>query len=228
MAETGSRDTGSMLPFETPHGICMGYLTGVGSGRPPGLVVVQEYWGLVPHIKDLAQRFAAKGYVAIAPDLYHGKSTVDEAEAGHLMSGLDWGRAVDELLAAVRCLREKQGAPRVGVVGFCMGGALAILAAQDSGVDAYVSFYGFPPSPEAIKDVTAPGLIFFGEHEEHFSVPGAKAFADAQRQKGREAEVIVFPGAGHAFFNDTRPEKYDPDAAREAWHRTLAFLQRNL
>jgi carboxymethylenebutenolidase len=227
MAETGSRETGSMITFDTPHGPCGAYLTGVGASRP-GLVVVQEYWGLVPHIKDLAERFAAEGYVVVAPDLYHGTSTVDEAEASHLMAGLDWGRAVAELSAAVRCLREEQEAPRVGVVGFCMGGALAILAAQNSTVHAYVAFYGFPPSPEAIKDIAAPGLVFFGEHEEHFSVPGAQAFAEAQRQKGREAEVIVFPGAGHAFFNDTRPQKYHADAAREAWQRTLAFLQKNL
>jgi carboxymethylenebutenolidase len=195
----------------------------------PGIIVLQEWWGLVPHIKDVAARFAAQGYVALAPDLYHGKSTLEAAEAQHLMEGLDWGRAAKEIAGAVRYLREVEGATRVGVTGFCMGGALTIIAATQPGVDAYVAFYGFPPAGAApVERITAPGVIFFGEKEEYFSVPDAQAFAANQRKRGCEAEVVVYPGAGHAFFNDTRPEAYRKEAANDAWRRTLDHFGRHL
>jgi len=195
----------------------------------PGIIVLQEWWGLVPHIKDVAARFAAQGYVALAPDLYHGKSTLEAAEAQHLMEGLDWGRAAKEIAGAVRYLREVEGATRVGVTGFCMGGALTIIAATQPGVDAYVAFYGFPPAGAApVERIAAPGILFFGEKEEYFSVPDAQAFAEGQRKRGREAEVVVYPGAGHAFFNDTRPEVYHRQAAELSFERTLAHFGRHL
>jgi carboxymethylenebutenolidase len=195
----------------------------------PGIIVLQEWWGLVPHIKDAAARFAAQGYVALAPDLYHGKSTLEAAEAQHLMEGLDWGRAAKEIAGAVRYLREVEGATRVGVTGFCMGGALTVIAATQPGVNAYVAFYGFPPKGAAALDrITAPGLLLFGEEEPYFSVPDAQAFADRQRAQGRQAEVVIYPGAGHAFFNDTRPEAYRKDAANDAWRRTLEHFGRHL
>jgi len=216
------------VTFSSDAGQANGYVARPGKGTP-GVIVLQEWWGLVPHIKDVAGRFAAQGYVALAPDLYHGKSTVEAAEAEHLMKGLDWGRAAKEIAGAVRHLRQSEGATRVGVVGFCMGGALTIIAATQPGVDAYVSFYGFPPAGAApVEKITAPGLIFFGEQEEFFSVPNAKAFAEAQRKRGYLAEVIVYPGAGHAFFNDTRPEAYRKDAANDAWRRTLDHFGRHL
>ena len=218
----------SSVTFSSDAGQTSGHLARPGKGIP-GIIVLQEWWGLVPHIKDVAGRFGAQGYVALAPDLYHGKSTVEAAEAEHLLKGLDWARAATEIAGAVRYLRQSEGVTRVGVVGFCMGGALTIIAATQPGVDAYVSFYGFPPAGAAPLDkIVAPGLIFFGEREEFFSVPDAKAFAEAQRKRGREAEVIVYPGAGHAFFNDTRPEAYRRDAANDAWWRTLEHFGRHL
>lgn len=205
-----------------------GYLKRPAAGRP-GVIVLQEWWGLVPHIKDIAGRFAAQGYVTLAPDLYHGKSTVDAEEATHLMKGLDWGRAAREIAAAVRHLREAEGCTRVGVVGFCMGGALTVIAASQPGVDAYAAFYGFPPEGAAdLGKVSAPGLILFGEQETYFSVPDAQAFAEHQRSRGIPTEVVVYPGAGHAFFNDTRSEAFHKDAANDAWRRTLALFGKAL
>jgi carboxymethylenebutenolidase len=190
---------------------------------------VQEWWGLVPHVKDVTGRFAAQGYVALAPDLYHGKLTVDAEEASHLMDGLDWGRAVTEIGEAVRYLRDTEGSDRVGIVGFCMGGALAVLAATRPGIDAFVSFYGFPPAGAAnLESVAAPGLLLFGEHEDVFSVADAEAFARRQRAAGREAEIVTYPGAGHAFFNNDRPEVFRAEAADDAWRRTLAHFGRHL
>jgi carboxymethylenebutenolidase len=205
-----------------------GYLATPGPERP-GVIVIQEWWGLVPHVKDVAGRFAAQGYVALAPDLYHGKSTLEAAEAQHLMEGLDWGRATTEIAGAVRYLREHHGVTRVGVVGFCMGGALTVLAATQPGVDAYAAFYGFPPAGAAPLDrIQAPGLVFFGESETFFSVKDARDFAEAQRRRGRETEVVVYPDAGHAFFNNDRPEVFRRDAANDAWRRTLQLFGRVL
>jgi carboxymethylenebutenolidase len=216
------------VTFASEAGQMKGHLARPGKGVP-GLIVLQEWWGLVPHIKDVAGRFAAQGYLALAPDLYHGKSTLDAAEAEHLMKGLDWALAAKEIAGAVKYLREVEGATHVGVTGFCMGGALTIIAATQPGVDAYVAFYGFPPpGAAALEKIEAPGLILFGEEEPYFSVPAARAFAEVQKKRGREVEVIVYPGAGHAFFNDTRREAYREAAANYAWRRTLEHFGRHL
>lgn len=217
-----------MVTFASTAGEASGYLVTPGSARP-GLVVLQEWWGLVPHVKDVAGRFAAQGYVTVAPDLYHGKSTLEAEEASHLMEGLDWGRAVQEIAGAVKYLREVERCDRVGVTGFCMGGALTVLGATVPGVDAFVAFYGFPPADAAtLQKITAPGLIFFGEHEEFFPVPAAQSFAEAQRQRGYTCEVVVYPGAGHAFFNNDRPEVFHQVSANDAWRRALAHFGAHL
>ncbi|MBX3469386.1 MAG: dienelactone hydrolase family protein [Planctomycetes bacterium] len=195
--------------------------------QPAGVIVLQEWWGIVPHIEDVCRRLARQGYIALAPDLYHGKKTLDAAEAQHLMEGLDWARATKEIQGAVKHLRA-QGCEKVGVVGFCMGGALTVIASAHAGVDAAASFYGFPPDKGAVDAKAAPTVIFFGEKEEYFSVPDAQAWADGQRARGVPAEVVTYPGAGHAFFNDTRPEVYRKDAAEDAWARTLAHFQQHL
>lgn len=218
----------SDVTFESAAGRATGYLAVPGPEKP-GVVVIQEWWGLVPHIRDVTDRFATQGYVALAPDLFHGKSTLESAEAQHLMEGLDWARATTEIGGALRYLREKQGVTRVGLVGFCMGGALTVLAATQPGVDAYAAFYGFPPAAAGPLDqVQSPGLIFFGEAETHFSIKDAQAFAARQRQRGHQTEVVVYPGAGHAFFNNDRPQVFRHDAANDAWRRTLDFFGRTL
>jgi carboxymethylenebutenolidase len=218
-------DGGAKTKFGTGSGEASGYLARPPEGRA-GVVVIQEWWGLVPHIEDVARRFAGLGFVALAPDLYHGKTTTEEAEAQHLLQGLDWGRATAELGGAVRHLREAEGCAKVFVVGFCMGGALTLLAAAQGGVDGYAAFYGFPPEGAPVDAVKAPGLLFFGEHETHFSVPNAQAFAERQRKKGIDTDVIIYPGAQHAFFNDTRPAVYNPTAANDAFGRALTLFSR--
>lgn len=219
--------TASMVDLPSAEGKSQGYYARPGA-EVPGVVVIQEWWGIVPHIEDVTSRFAAQGYMAIAPDLFHGKKTKDPKEAERLMQQMDWGRAAGEIAAAVGYLR-KQGATRVGITGFCMGGALTIIGAAAAKVDGYVSFYGFPPPGGAkLENIEAPGIIFFGEQEGFFSVPDARAFAEKQTARGYPTEVIVYEGAGHAFFNDTRPEAYKAHAANDAWRRTLAFFGEQL
>lgn len=214
--------------FEVRGGRAPGYLARPGSGKA-GVVVVQEWWGLVPHVEELVRRFAQAGYVALAPDLYHGKKTVEAEEAQHLMNQLDWSRAATEIAAAVVHLREHEGCARVGIVGFCMGGALAVIGASVAAVDSYVSFYGFPPEGSCnLAKVVSPGLLLFGEHEEFFDVLQAREFVAAQNARGVATELVVYPSAGHAFFNDHRPEVFEPAAAQDAWRRTTAFFDRVL
>lgn len=219
---------GKHIEIDVTTGTAAGFIARPGTEKP-GVVVVQEWWGLVPHVEDLTRRFAAEGFVALAPDLYHGKKTVDAEEASHLMDGLDWGRAAVEIAAAVRHLREKEGCTKVGIVGFCMGGALTVIGASVADVDAYAAFYGFPPGGAAdLTKVGAPGLFFFGEHEGFFDVPATRRFAESQTDRGIPTEVHVYPGAGHAFFNDQRPEAYHAVSANDAWRRTLAHFGRTL
>lgn len=223
-----SNSTSTRIQLDVATGTADGILARP-SAEKVGVVVVQEWWGIVPHIEDIVSRFAAHGFTALAPDLYHGKTTVDAEEASHLLQGLDWARAATELAAAVTYLREKEGCTKVGVVGYCMGGALTIITASVAKIDAYAAYYGFPPAGAAdLSKVSAPGLLFFGEHEGHFSVPDAQAFVDGQNAKGISTELTVYPGAGHAFFNDTRPEAYHAVAANDAWRKTLAFFGKQL
>jgi carboxymethylenebutenolidase len=221
------------VTFTTAAGEASGHLARADAAAGParaGVVVIQEWWGLVPHIRDVADRFAAEGFTALAPDLYHGKSTVEAEEAQHLMQGLDWARAAAEIGGAVGYLRQKESVAKVGVVGYCMGGALAMIAvATQPGIDAYAAYYGFPPKGAApLERIGAPGVIFFGENEGFFSVPAAQAFAADQKKAGRQSDVIIYPKAGHAFFNDTRPEAYEKNAATDAWRRTLELFRTQL
>ncbi len=208
------------------EGKASGYLVKAGEGAP-GVIVLQEWWGLVPHIQDICQRLQGAGYTALAPDLYHGKSTVEAEEAQHLMEGLDWGLAVEEITGAVAYLRS-QGCTKVGVVGFCMGGALSCLGAAKAKVDAACAFYGFPPDASAVAGECAPTQIFFGENEDFFSIPDAKAWAEGQAESGKDSAVTVYPGAGHAFYNETRPEAYHETSAKDAWNKTLAHFAKHL
>lgn len=217
------------VSFACSTGPANGLLLRTDAGHKRGLVVVQEWWGVVPHIEDVAGRFAAEGYTVLVPDLYRGASTVDAEEASHLMGSLDFGGAAAEIAGAVAHLRDQEGCTHVGIVGFCMGGALAVIAASIAPIDAFVSFYGFPPAGAAtLANITAPGLFFFGEEEDVFSVEGAQAFVAAQSARGIPTELLVYPGAGHAFFNDTRAAVYVPAAAADAWRRTLAFFAARL
>lgn len=220
---------GDPVSFSSSAGQAHGYLARPEGPVAGGIVVIQEWWGLVPHIEDVADRFAALGYAALAPDLYHGRSTVEAEEAHHLSDGLDWTRARAEIAGAAAHLQAAEGAGRIGVVGFCMGGALTLIAASDPAVSAWVAFYGFPPAGRAtIDEIAAPGLILFGEHEHAFSVPDAQAYVAARQAAGHDVELRIYPGARHGFFNDTRGDIYHPASAADAWARTVELFGRHV
>jgi carboxymethylenebutenolidase len=223
---------GQMVEFQSNGGTAQGYLSVPESGRGPGVVVIQEWWGLVPHVKDVADRFAAAGFVALAPDLYHGDVARSPDEAGKMMMALNIARAEKDLRGAVEYLlsREATEGDRVGTVGFCMGGALSLYAAsKNERVGACVVFYGIHPKVEPdFENLKAPVLGLYAERDQMVPPEAVRALEEKIRRHGKSIETHVYPGADHAFFNDTRPEVYDPEAAADAWRRTLEFFRTHL
>jgi carboxymethylenebutenolidase len=198
-------------------------------GTHPGVLVIQEWWGLVDHIKDVARRFAREGFVALAPDLYHGVKTTEPDEAQKLMMALDMNRASKELVKAVDYLAqmpETQG-HGIGVVGFCMGGGLALTVACDSPkIRAVADFYGVNPQPiEKLRNLQGPVFAAFAEHDAWANADVRRNLEEALTRFGKSFETKVYPGTEHAFFNDTRPEVYNRQAAEDAWQRTLALFR---
>lgn len=209
----------------------MGYLARPQGDDPkPAIVVIQEWWGLNDHIKDLARRFAGEGFVALAPDLYHGVVTTEPDEARKLVMELDMAEAVKEIQRGMAFLREQKyvTGPKVGVVGFCMGGGLALQTAlAEDNLGAAVAFYGRPLSPEEAAKVKAPVLGLYGAKDQGIPVDAVKSMESGLKNAGVESEFHIYEDAGHAFLNDTAPS-YNAEAANDAWPRTLEWFRKYL
>jgi carboxymethylenebutenolidase len=222
---------GQRVEFPSNGHTCQGYFATPASGKGPAVVVIQEWWGLVPHVEDLVDRFAREGFVAIAPDLYHGKTTTSPDEAGKMLMELDVERAEREIAGAGDFLlqRPECTSKKFGVVGFCMGGALAQYeATKNAKVGAAVSFYGgFKKVPTDWDNLQAPLLLIYGEKDQGVPPEQGKQLAEKLKKMGKTVELVIYPGADHAFFNDTRPN-HKPDAAKDAWRRTIDWLRRSL
>ena len=202
-----------------------GYLASAGGGAP-GMVVIQEWWGVNDQIKGVADRLAGLGYHSLVPDLYKGKVTVEAEEASHMMQNLDFADAATDVRGAVEHL--KQSCPKVGVIGFCMGGALTVLAAvYAKAADAAVCWYGVPP--EEAADTRTISMPFQGHFAlEDTAFPPAQVDAlEARLKEGNVAHEIYRYQAQHAFGNETGAH-YNADAANLAWERSTAFLARHL
>lgn len=224
---------GELIHFPSNGGTGQGYLASPASSRGPGVVVIQEYWGLVDHIKDVAERFAAEGFVALAPDLYHGKTVSEPDEAAKAMMAMQMDEASKEMSGAVDELRRRSGDEGVGVIGFCMGGGLALVLAclRPDAVRAVVPCYGLIPWPDAQPDYSALSAVVLGhfaENDEFFSPDKARQLESQLRGLGKDVEFVIHPGADHAFFNDTRSEVYDAEAARQVWDSAVALFRRQL
>ena len=226
---------GEQVTFASNGGSAEGYLAVPGSGSGPGVVVIQEWWGLVPHVRDVADRFAAEGFVALAPDMYHGITTTEPDEAGKLLMGLAMDRAAKDIAGAARHLagREETAGDRLGAVGFCMGGSLALWSATLAPeIVAAVGFYPAIPWQHMSPDWPSYGgkaaMLHASEGDGGPDADGITQAKNAIEAAGGAVEVFGYPGTEHAFFNDTRPEVYDADAAGLAWDRTLAFLRERL
>jgi len=226
---------GEMIEFPSNESTAGGYLAVPEGGSGPGVVVIQEWWGLVDHIADVCDRFAGAGFVALAPDLYHGQKVApgEPDEAGKAMMAMKMDQAARDMSGAVDEVRRRGGRDKVGVIGFCMGGGLALVLAtqRPDAVAAVVPAYGIIPWPDAQPDygaMSAAVLGHYAEKDDYFTPEAAQALAEQLRGLGKSVEIHVYPGADHAFFNDTRPEVYDADAANLLWDRTVAFFQEQL
>jgi carboxymethylenebutenolidase len=226
---------GEIVEFPSNGSTAKGYLARASSGAGPGVIVIQEWWGLVPHIQDVCDRFAAEGITALAPDLYHGETTTEPDEAGKLMMALNVEQAAKDMSGAVDFLATSDAVhgDEVGVVGFCMGGGLALVLAthRPDQVKATVVFYGLIPWDHAQPDYSKLSGPVLGHYAAEDGFFGPAAVAELQATLDgldKDAELKVHDGVDHAFLNDTRPEVYDAEKAREAWLETLDFFRMHL
>ena len=215
------------------------------AGRHPGLILIPDVRGLVEHYRDVARRFAAEGFCTLAVDLYSREGAPalpDMAAVFRWMRELPDPRVLDDLGAAVAYLgqRPETTGRRIGITGFCMGGQYALMAACSvPGLDACVSWYGMlryaerderkPASPlDLAPRLACPYLGLFGAEDGLIPVADVEELRRILAGAGKTFEIRTYAGAGHAFFNDTRPDAYRPEAAADAWSRALAFLDRHL
>jgi carboxymethylenebutenolidase len=223
---------GRDIEFPSNGDAARAYLALPARGSGPGVLVLQEWWGLVDHIRDVSDRLARAGFVALAPDLYRGETTGDPDAAGRLMMDLEIPRAARDLDAAVTALLSQEATTggTVGVVGFCMGGQLALFAGtRNRRIGAVVDCYGIHPNVKLELDgLAAPVLGIFAERDSFVPPAAAKQLEEQLRAAGKRADFTVYPGVDHAFLNDTRPDVYDAEAAERAWDRIISFLRGEL
>lgn len=219
---------GQMITFQRPDGgSTQGYLADAGAGQP-GVILIQEWWGLNEHIRHLVDRMAAAGISTLAPDLYKGRLASSADEASHMMNGLDFPDAThQDIRGAVAYLAQR--GTKVGVMGFCMGGALTVASAVHvPGLSAAVCFYGIPPAEFANPaQIKIPFQGHFATQDDWCTPQVVAQFEAAMKQAGGKPDIHHYE-AHHAFVNQTRPEVYDAACAQLAWDRTVAFLGQHL
>lgn len=209
-----------------------GYLALPESGKGPGVIVIQEWWGLVGHIKNVADRFAEAGFVALAPDFYHGVATKEPDEAGSLMMALDIDNAEKVIQGAVAFMlaHEAVTSSKIGVVGFCMGGQLSLYAATlNPNIGACADFYGIHPNVKPkLENLNCPLLGIFAEYDDYASPTSVAKLSADLNALGKPHEFVTYPSVHHAFFNDDRPEVYNAEASTDAWSRVINLFQNAL
>jgi len=211
------------------------YVARPASGGPhPAVIVIQEWWGLNEHIKDVARRFAKEGYFAVAPDLYSRqghKVTDDPNVAAQLMSGLKPDDGIDDLLSTMNWLADEKGvrADRIGVVGFCMGGSYALLLPCTSKeIKAAAPFYGEIPPDEKLQQLACPVFYAYGENDGWITRQDVDRLAADLKKFKKPGEVKIYKGCSHGFFNDTRKDVHRASEAHDAWQHTLKLFAENL
>lgn len=216
-----------------PIKACVAEPAGAGAPRP-AVIVVQEWWGLDDHIKDVARRFAAEGYFAVAPDLYSrqgNKVANDPNVAGQLMEGLAQADGIDDLLSTINWIKTQSSAQatRIGITGFCMGGSYAtLLPCLTRDIKAAAPFYGEIPPDDQLQKLGCPIFYAYGENDGWIQRKDVDRLAAALKKFNRPGEVKVYAGCSHGFFNDTRPDVHSAKDAADAWQRTLKLFEQNL
>jgi carboxymethylenebutenolidase len=226
---------GAMVSFPSNGGTCDGYLAVPASGGGQGVIVIQEWWGLVDHIRDVTERFAAEGFVALAPDFFHGAKTDEPDEAMRLLMGLAMDQAAKDIQGSARYLEglDEVTSDGVGVVGFCMGGSLALWSgALADEIKVAVGFYPALPwekmAPTWGNYANKSAMIHASEEDGTSKADGVQTAVHGIENAGGSVEVYDYPGTQHAFFNNERPEVHDVAQSETAWRRTLDLLSTRL
>lgn len=224
----------SVVSMDVREAPVEGYLARPDTGSGPGVLVIQEWWGLVPHIRSVVDRLAAAGFTALAVDHYRGVETAEPDEASKLMMGLKVEAVAADIAAGADYLlsRDDVTGTDVGSIGFCMGGGLSLLAPTVGAISAAVAFYPAMPWPDFRPDWSRyrgkAALVHKAESDEAHAGPRIAEYAEAIRSAGGEVSILDYPGSQHAFFNDDRPEVFHPDHAATAWQRSIDFLTARL
>jgi carboxymethylenebutenolidase len=203
-------------------------------GPKPAVIVVQEWWGLNENIRDIARRFAREGYVAVAPDLYSRQGhrvASDPNTAAQLMGGLSKEDGIEDLKTTISWIRERKrtGTSKIGVIGFCMGGSFALLLPCESReISAAAPFYGEIPPDDKLRNLGCPIFYAYGENDGWIQRSDVDRLAADLKKFGKQGEVKVYDGCSHGFFNDTRTDVYNANAAQDAWQHTLKLFNANL
>lgn len=216
------------LNYETAGGATTAYVAlPVKIDPAKAVVIVHEWWGLNDHIKDIANRYAGEGFIAVAPDLYRGKLATDPEEAGKMMNALELEDGLDTIDKAVKAAQDEYGVAKCGITGFCMGGTYALQAVcRLEGLSSAAPFYGDVPDETTLKNLKGPVLFVSGTKDKWINPEKVAELEKIARENTLPVRTEKYE-ADHAFFNDTRPEVYDREAAKDAWAKVIAFFNEN-
>lgn len=216
------------LNFNTANGASSAYVAAPDEPNGKAVVLIQEWWGLNDHIKDIAGRYAEEGFICIAPDLYRGRLAANPEEAGQMMQNLEIEDGLNTIQMAMEKARETYEIQSFGITGFCMGGTFALRAACElEGLKAAAPFYGDVPDEFKLKGLKCPVLFVSGKKDKWINPEKVGEMKRVAEENYLPIESVEYD-ADHAFFNDTRPEVYDREAAADAWAKVIAFFSEKL
>jgi carboxymethylenebutenolidase len=216
------------LNLNTSHGTTTAFVVRPDNDTTAAVILIQEWWGINDHIRDLAGRYAKEGYLCVAPDLFRGEVAKNTEEAAKLMHGLAIEDGLETIRQAIAEAKRAYNVQKVGITGYCMGGTFALRAAcQISELAAAAPFYGDIPEEDVLKQLKVPTLFIAGNRDAWINPEKVKQLIEAARKYNLPVEVVTYD-ADHAFFNDTRPEVYNAEAAADAWRRVLGLFSKHL
>jgi carboxymethylenebutenolidase len=216
------------LDLNTSYGATTAHVAHPEKDSAAAVILIQEWWGINDHIRDIAGRYANEGYLCLAPDLYRGKLAKNAEEAGQMMQALAIADGVETIRETIATAKTKYNLQKFGITGYCMGGTFALRAACEiDELSAAAPFYGDIPEESVLKGLAVPTLFIAGERDKWINPEKVNELQEAARKYNLPVEVVSYD-ADHAFFNDTRPEVYDAAAAADAWRRVLDLFRKHL
>lgn len=216
------------LSLNTSRGATTAYVARPDNDTAAAVILIQEWWGINDHIRDIAGRYANEGFLCVAPDLYRGRLAKNSEEAGKMMQSLAIKDGLETIRQAIAETKRAHGVQKIGITGYCMGGTFALRAACEiSELAAAAPFYGDIPDENILKELKMPTLFIAGKRDAWINPQKVNGLVAAAKKYDLPVEVVSYD-ADHAFFNDTRPEVYDADAAADAWRRVLNLFRKNL